>query len=283
MKAASRSAILIALLLASCRSAAVPVRALQDDCGQLAAHELLNAVLWMQRAAEYRASTRQVFATARVNLERALADPTWPPAVAPPDSAPPPQRYAVIVDADETILDNSLTAAAQILAGQGSFDREAWARWEEQGAAPALEGAVEFLAFAAARGVTVFFVSNRRNEAGLRKNLAALGVALPAQPDVVLVRGECDGAADKSCRRQAVARKYRVVLLIGDDLGDFLSVEGLSAAARLAAVGKAADRWGREWLVLPNPVYGSWERALLPPDADDCTRVRAKLAALQTP
>ncbi len=283
MRAASTAVLFVALLGVGCRSAAIPPPGPPDDCGALAAHGLLNAVLWMQRAAEYRANTRQVFATARANLERAVADATWPEAVQSADPAAGPRPDAVIVDADETILDNSVTAAGQIVAGKGSFDREAWARWEERGAAPAVEGALDFLAFAAQRGVTVFFVTNRRHEAGLRQNLAALGVALPPAPDVVLVRGECGGAADKSCRRRAVARDYRVVLLIGDDLGDFLSVEGLSPEERLAAVRAAAERWGREWLILPNPVYGSWERALLPAEADDCTRLRAKLAALEVP
>lgn len=261
---------------------ALPAPAPQD-CSRVVSHELLGAVLWMQRAAEYRAATRQAFNAAQRNLERALREPGWPEAVAPPDPTACRPQLAVIVDVDETILDNSPTAAAQIAAGRRTFDREAWKRWEARGEARPLDGALEFLAFAEEHGVTVFYVTNRRNEEGVRRNLAALGVGLPDKPDVVLVRGECDDSSDKSCRRNAVARDYRVVLLVGDDLNDFLPADGLSLAKRAEAVREAAARWGREWIILPNPAYGSWERALVPDGADDCTVLRAKLVALDGP
>jgi acid phosphatase len=275
------SVVVIVLAAAGCRSAGGPSPGpAPADCSGVAAHELLNAVLWMQRSAEYRANTLQAFATAMANIDRALADPLWQDAV-PGAAVPRPAKAAVVVDADETILDNSPTEAAQITAGRRSFDREAWATWEARGEARPLEGALEFLAHARQRDVTVFFVTNRRNEEGLRRNLAALGVALPDVPDVVRVRGECDGSGDKLCRRLEIACDYRVLLIVGDDLGDFLSVGELSAAERLAAVRDAAHRWGRQWIVLPNPAYGSWERALLPANADDCTILRSKLGALE--
>jgi len=256
-------------------------------CGEgIAPHELLNAVLWMQGSAEYRANTLQAFATARASLDRALTDPSaWHDAVVAVNPVPR-DLHAVIVDADETILDNSRANSEQIFAGRRTFDPAAWDRWEREGRPEALPGAVEFLRYAADRGVTVFYVTNRVREAELRGVLARLGFPLAEACDPVRVIGECssgDTSSDKECRRQDIARTYRVLLLVGDDLGDFMQVKGLTVAERRVRAEAAGERWGREWVVLPNPAYGSWERALSAKGDDDCTILRKKLAALERP
>jgi len=78
----------------------------------------------------------------------------------------------------------------------------------------------------------------------------------------VLVRGEKEEwTSEKGTRRAAIAEKYRIVLSIGDNLGDFVDGVDVSEAERLKLYQDNAARWGREWIMLPNPSYGSWEGA----------------------
>lgn len=238
------------------------------------AHENLHAVLWVQTAVEFRAATLQAYARARQQLDAALADPAWTAALEQGGdvSRLPP---AVVLDLDETVLDNSPFQAraiqaqvAERAAGRPSegFDAAAWDAWCAEARAGAIPGAVEFLRYARTRGVTPFFVSNRSAdlEPATRRNLAALGIEVDDAPDTVLLRRERPewAASDKTARRTAVARTHRILLLVGDDLGDFVPSDGTvqSRAARLAP---DEARWGTQWIVLPNPMYGSWERAIL--------------------
>ena len=218
--------------------------------------QTLNATLWLQQSAEAQALTRQAYALARLRLDEALADPTWTAAEEQPDdfAGLPP---AVIVDVDETLLDNSYYQARAILAGE-EFDQAAWTAWCEEAVAPAIAGAKEFCLQASQRGVTVFYVTNRIEveKEATRRNLAALGFPLAEGADVLLCK---QGKSDKGPRRRAIAERYRVLLLIGDSATDFSSAFGRQdnpTRARIAA--EAAAMWGTRWIVLPNPMYGSW-------------------------
>lgn len=223
----------------------------------------LDAVLWVQTAEEYEAAALQAYAAAEAALERALADSSWTAALVQTGAyatLPP----AVIVDVDETVLDNSPFDARMILEG-GAFDPDAWAGWVDAAEAEPVPGALEFLREAARRGVTVFYVTNRdapRQEEGTRRNLERAGFPLGSDRDVVLLRGEREEwTSDKSSRRAAVAGEFRVLLVIGDDLGDFLPAL-LPLEEREGLARRHADRWGERWILLPNPMYGSWESAL---------------------
>ena len=92
------------------------------------------------------------------------------------------------------------------------------------------------------------------------KNLAALGIA--ASNDTVLCPGENGWTTDKTARRALVAKSYRVLLLVGDDMNDFVSTAKLTPTERLTLAKTHSDRWGKSWIMLPNPLYGSWERAV---------------------
>jgi 5'-nucleotidase (lipoprotein e(P4) family) len=226
-------------------------------------HENLNAVLWMQTAAEYRASTMQAYRLARMQLDAALRDPSWTAATeqeGDASSLPP----AVIVDLDETVLDNSAFQARQVQDGS-AYSEDAWNRWVEERKAGAIPGAIEFLTYAASRGVTPFYVTNRdrRVEDATRDVMVKLGVPVTSERDAVLTRHEngWDGS-DKSSRRQSVAANYRVLLLIGDNFEDFVGGTRAPIADRAAMMEKYEAFWGRKWIVLPNPTYGSWESAL---------------------
>lgn len=226
-------------------------------------NENLNGVLWMQTGAEYRASALQTYRLARVQLDLALADPKWTAAVeqsGDASSLPP----AVILDLDETVIDNSAAAARQIT-DESSYSPAVWNAWVRERKSRAIPGAVEFLKYAKSKGVTPFYVTNRVHEVedATRENLAALGIPLDPSIDTVLTRNENGWtASDKSARRQAVAAKYRILLLVGDNFEDFVSGTLTTIEKRFALVDQYADRWGEKWIVLPNPTYGSWESAI---------------------
>lgn len=223
----------------------------------------LNAVLWTQTSVEYRASALQAYATARAQLDRALVDPSWSAAVEQQGRDTAGLPSAIILDADETVLDNSPFQARLIVDG-GTYNEEIWAKWTAERAAGAVPGAVAFTQYARQQGVTVFYVTNRDAplEADTRANMAALGFPLDEARDTVLTRKERpEWASDKTSRRELVAREFRILLLVGDDLGDFLPNRG-TVAERDARVAPYEAWWGTKWIVLPNPMYGSWESAL---------------------
>jgi 5'-nucleotidase (lipoprotein e(P4) family) len=245
-------------------------------------HSLVNATLWMQTSAEYDAAALQTFAAARQALDAALADPSWVGAVEETgnDPAQPP---AVVLDLDETALDNSPFETRMIRQGK-TYDSKAWDQWTSESAATAVPGAAEFLAYARSRGVTPFYVTNRdlEEEAGTRRNLERLGFPLDPAVDTLLVQGKNGWTtSDKSPRRAHVAASYRLLLLVGDDLNDFAPASGKSREERDAIVRERASWWGTRWFVVPNPMYGSWERAAIGTGGTPCELLQRKVDVLQ--
>lgn len=245
------------LSLGACASAPVA-----DDPGELAVHPVQQATLWTQTSGEYRAAALQAWRAAHRTLALALRDRTWtaaPEQTGDVSGLPP----AIIVDADETVIDNSPFEARLVL-DNAVFEPGRWSQWVAERRAQAVPGALAFLQHAAERGVTVFYVTNRdhADEAATRDNLRALGFPLAAGRDVILTRGENGWDSDKGPRRAHVAAGYRIVLMAGDDLNDFVSGTRRGVSARNAVMARYRDWWGERWIVLPNPMYGSWERAL---------------------
>lgn len=227
----------------------------------VANRELLLATLWVQSAAEYEAGALQAYAAASDALERAVADPSWTAALEQEDAGASSLPPAVILDVDETVLDNSAFEARYLLDG-GTFDLDDWHRWCEERIAAPVPGALEFTRHAASLGVRVFYVTNRRAVVleATRDNLARHGFPLAADRETVLARGGRPGwdSSDKGPRRAAVAREFRVLLQVGDNLGDFLSGIETTPAERADLVERHRSWWGSRWIVLPNPMYGSW-------------------------
>jgi acid phosphatase len=240
----------------------------------------LDAVVFMRTAAERDALCLQAFATARAALERALADPAWTACLeqAGDFARKPP---AIIADVDETLLDTSSFETRALFEGW-DFDNATFARWAEAADAPALPGAAEFLRDAAARGVTVFYVTGRGPESreATRRNLQRQGFPLATGREVVLTR---EDTSDKGPRRAAVARDFRVLLLLGDNAADFGSAfAGKDLDARRALARESAPLWGERWIVLPNAAYGDWQRAALGwADVPREQRPQSKLEALR--
>ncbi len=235
------------------------------------AHEDLDATAWIQTSAEYQAITQQTYRCAIDCLELARKDPKWSaiPSQAkelstlPADAEPKPN--AVILDVDETVLDNSGYQAGLIERDEG-YRPESWETWVRAEVAKTVPGAKTFLDVCRASNVTVFFVTNRENkvESATRSNLEKQGLVPANDPDLILSKHEREAwDSNKELRRQFIASRYRVLLLVGDDFNDFVwAGEKPTASQRVALALEYDTYWGRKWFVLPNPNYGGWERAL---------------------
>jgi 5'-nucleotidase (lipoprotein e(P4) family) len=249
-------------------------------------HDLLNAVLWMQRSVEYRAATTGIFALARIRLDQALADPSWT-AIIPKELSTPYQSLppAVIVDVDETILDNSGYQAWNAIKDT-SFDPKTWTVFVNSVTSLAIPGAVEFCQYASSKGVKVFYVSNRtaEEEPATRKNLEKFGFPIDTAMDTVLsAREKPDWTSAKGTRRAFIAKEYRVLLNLGDNFSDFTDDYRGNEVQRLAVLQQYKDHWGRDWIMLPNPTYGSFESAPFNHDfkRSEAERRKAKRDALE--
>ncbi len=249
---------------------------------------LVNGVLWAQSSAEHDAVTMGIYANARHALDAALADPTWVGA-AEETANDPSQPPAIVLDLDETAIDNAPNEVRAIRLGK-TFDNDSWKLWVREAAAGAIPGAAEFLAYAKSRGVTPFYVTNRDynakpeldESAGTRRTLEKLGFPLSDNPDNLLLRGgKSDWTSDKTSRRAYVAASYRILLLLGDDLNDFVNARDKTVAERDAMVTEHASWWGTRWFMIPNAMYGSWERASTGTTGTPCELLQKKVDALR--
>ncbi len=214
------------------------------------------AILYQQKAAEYRALCYQAFNLAQWRLNADLD--TKNVRKLPKTERKMPR--AIVVDIDETVLDNSPAQAYSAKNGIG-FNLKDWYAWGEMRKAKAVPGSVEFLNYAVSKGVKVFYISNRDEvqKAATIENLQKAGLKDVSVDNVMLRTKE----SSKDARRATVAAKYRIVLLAGDNLDDFTSAfERKSVADRFAETDKAKNEWGKKFIVLPNPMYGTWENAI---------------------
>ena len=221
----------------------------------------IMSVLYQQTAAERLAGSLQTFRSAKQALDNALADPSWS---ALPGQDIQGKKPAIIVDVDETVLDNTAYEARMIL--DGTKYPEGWVSWGKEASATEVPGAKDFLNYAAAKGVTIFYVTNRVVELkeATKENLTKLGIHWDQTRETVLMRGENNWDSDKGPRRTLVGNEYRVLLMAGDNLGDFVDAKdnNLSPSNRANIVKDYADYWGVKWFMLQNIAYGDWEGAL---------------------
>jgi 5'-nucleotidase (lipoprotein e(P4) family) len=216
----------------------------------------IGAVLYMQKAAEYRALSYQAFNLARWQLDADLDKKNV-------KKLPKTERRmprAIVVDIDETVLDNSPSQALGIKT-RAPFNIKDWYAWGEMRKAKAIPGSVDFLNYAVSKGVKVFYVSNRDEvqKQATMDNLKSVGFTDVSAENVVLRTAE----SGKENRRKAISAKYRIVLLMGDNLDDFSEAfEKKSVADRFAEVDKIKDIWGKRFIMLSNAMYGTWENAV---------------------
>jgi acid phosphatase len=162
---------------------------------------------------------------------------------------------------------------------------EGWVSWGKEAAATEVPGAKDFLNYAASKDVTIFYVTNRVVELkeATKKNLTQLGIPWDQSKETILMRGENNWNSDKGPRRELVGKDYRVLLMIGDNLGDFVDAKNntLGPNQRKDVVEDYSDYWGVKWFMLQNIVYGDWEGALydfdysLSPDEVHNTRLES--------
>jgi acid phosphatase len=228
-------------------------------------HVSLDAVLWAQTSAEYYASTEQTYRLARMQLDEALRpeNAVWAAELEQVrDYADLPP--AVVLDVDEGVLDTT-SFQARIVKRHGRFRLAAWNDWIQEEQGRAVPGALEFAKYARAKGVRIFYVTNREHvvETATRRNLQELGFPVDEDGGNILSKNERpDWGSDKGPRREFIAARYRVVLIAGDDLNDFLSGSRLEPRERVALARRWRSNWGTKWIMLPNPIYGGWERSL---------------------
>lgn len=209
---------------------------------------MLMAVLWYQTSAEMRALCYQAFNTARISLDQNVA------------SYKGTKKLAVVVDIDETMVDNSAYEAQNILGNFGYPER--WGEWIDKASATAIPGAVEFMKYAVSKGVDVFYVSNRKiaEKDATVKNMRALGFPM-IDDEHLLLR---DKSSSKNERRDKVSQTHEIILLIGDNMNDFSGIfENKTVDDRFAVTDENKSAFGKSFIVLPNPMYGDWESAVL--------------------
>jgi acid phosphatase len=193
-------------------------------------------------------------------LVRGLKDPSWTAALEQVGdySAKPP---AVVLDLDETVLDNSAFQARVEYDG-AQFNEDMWTAWVAESKATLIPGAAEFLNFAAFHGVRRVYISNRICAPGAKDDPTVVVLrryGLLNNTDTLLCRSAASDSSDKSPRRYQVSAGHRIVLMIGDDIGDFY-VAGRDARTRDEGLALYGRWFGDRWFVLPNPSYGSWAR-----------------------
>lgn len=200
---------------------------------------------WFQTAGEVKALQYQAFNIAMMELHKSLKRKIS-------------KKRAIVVDVDETVVDNSPYQASNI-ANNTSYPTM-WKEWVGMAKARAIPGAVEFLNYATKKGVDVYYITNRKivNFDTTYKNLKELG--FPVIRERMLLR---TAKSDKTKRRDIVLVDHEIIILMGDNLGDFSQLFQIdSYKERFSIVDKFKNEFGKKFIVLPNPMYGHWEGAL---------------------
>lgn len=206
----------------------------------------ISAYLWFQYSAEYKALMYQAYNTAESMVARDL-------------KVKRKKKRAVIFDVDETVLDNSYAGANEIK-NNIKWHEGLFAEWVKLKKATALPGARDFVKYLNANQVEVFFISNRRDAWFEETFQNLLSEGFNIKRDSLILMGE---VKSKEQRRQEIAKKYEIILLIGDTLLDLhTDFDGKSMEERSKMVDQHRQDFGKRFIVLPNPMYGDWENIL---------------------
>tara|TARA_B100000886_G_scaffold180908_1_gene124073 strand:+ start:576 stop:1403 length:828 start_codon:yes stop_codon:yes gene_type:complete len=220
------------------------------------------SVLYVQTSTEFAANNIQTFNNASKALDVALQDKTWTAALEQKNNFES-KRPAIIVDVDETVLDNSSFQSRTILSGL-SYPN-GWAKWVNESRATAVEGVYDFLHYVNDNDVRIFYVTNRLESfrKPTIKNLKKLGLPFDEKINTLFMRVD-ENVRDKTGRRKNIAEDYRIILLIGDQLTDFISTEEAYVfhSDRKKIAKKYSDMWGSKWFMITNPTYGRWELSI---------------------
>lgn len=212
------------------------------------ARENLMATNWYQTSGEARALYIQGYNVATERLKTYLKTPHKKP-------------YSIVLDLDETVIDNSPYQAENILRGE-SFSSKTWNDWVNMKSAKAVPGAKEFLQFADKNGVKIFYISDRDDtqlEATI-ENLKAEGIPVQSKDNVLLKTK--DDKSGKVNRREYVKKHTDLIMLFGDNLSDFDVFSSSSIDERNNRVDELQKEFGDKFILFPNPMYGAFEKAI---------------------
>lgn len=206
------------------------------------------ASLWQQRAAEYKALCFQAYNIARLRVDEGVKQTSTKP-------------LAIVTDIDETLLDNSPYDVARAMQNL-DYNDATWKQWTDKAIADTVPGAPAFFKYAAAKGIEIYYVTNRNENERLAtlKNLQTYG--LPNADDAHLFLKTA--SSSKEARRQDILKTHNILLLCGDNLPDFdmLYDNHPTEENRAAVTEKLQNEFGSRYIVIPNPSYGDFEGAL---------------------
>jgi 5'-nucleotidase (lipoprotein e(P4) family) len=232
--------ILISSLFLSCKPSTTAEKEKSND-------GLLLATLYMQHSAEYRALCLQTYKLGKLMLDKKL------------ENLPKGKKAAVVVDIDETVLDNSPFSAKSIL--ENTDYPLYWDEWCNQASAKSIPGALEFLNYATDLGVETFYISNRKIHLlePTLQNLQKNGFPF-ADTAHILLRTH---TSNKEERRNKVRETHQILMFFGDNLGDFnAAFDEKPSVQRNKLVKQMKAQIGEDYIVFPNPTYGAWLDAL---------------------
>ncbi|MFC7393776.1 5'-nucleotidase, lipoprotein e(P4) family [Scopulibacillus cellulosilyticus] len=213
---------------------------------QKIAEEDVMSIDWYQTSGEAKALYHQGYNIGKMKLDEALKKGTK-------------KKPAIVLDLDETVLDNSPWDALKIKTGK-DFPYK-WNDWVNAAKAKAVPGAVDFLNYANKKGVDIYYVSDRSTDqlTATIKNLKRDNIP-QANKDHIMLKSKND--TSKYSRDDQVAKNHDIVLFFGDNLSDFPNFKGKSLKDRNQTVEDQESKFGDKYVILPNPMYGDWESAL---------------------
>jgi 5'-nucleotidase (lipoprotein e(P4) family) len=215
--------------------------------GTVVTNGKMFATAYQQKSAEYRALCFQAFNIAHARVDEIVLTKTEKP-------------KTIITDIDETILNNSPYEAHQTLQGK-DYEPASWYEWTSMINADTVPGSLAFLKYASSRGLEIFYITNRsEEERGVTlKNLQKFN--FPNSDSAHLFPRQ--ETSSKEERRKRIAASHDIVMLMGDNLGDFSFLfDRKNTAERMHNVNLGSSEFGNRFIVLPNPTYGDWESAL---------------------
>lgn len=208
------------------------------------AQQYAMSVKFQHRSAEVQALQLQAYNVATARLKEILAQ------------NPKAKNLAIVTDLDETVIDNTEVFVKDVQKCVNYTDWESWNIWEQSGQPILIPGSLEFLKFADAQGLKIFYISNRSQQFRPQTTQVLNSLDLPQiKAEQILLYG-----TSKEQRRQSVAQNYEIVLLIGDTLHDFSNAfsSEQTKQERAEAVLKNHAQFGHKFIVLPNVSYGPW-------------------------
>lgn len=245
------------------------------------ADESVSAIAWLQKSAEFKAIASQTFENAAQKLEKAVFDNNWTAAIEQfGQEGMQELPNAIILDLDDTLL-STMPYRGELALKNNQHSNTKFNAWVNTERANLVPHVLKLIKKASTLGVRVLLISDRICQPNPRdpcpiktKTLKILSrVSLAFPKDQMFFRGEfSDWNQDQSSRRQFIAQRYRILMIIGDDINQMIpKASNLPASARVKLTAQYDEMWGNRWFLIPNPVYGGWRDTLQLPIKNNIT------------